>query len=270
MFDTDDFLRTLVWAGICTAGMAVLVAGIALVLGTTGHDWYAAWKFTVANMMLSLGFSDHGLIEYRLAAGVTINIERFRFVHGMDEAWSARRLIFSMVVDRAVLGACTGLALFAMWLAAATVVRLREFESGRGAVVEPPPQARREYAGRMRRPEDWSDGELIAALSRRSGGAGVLLVSPDEVERLAGGGNAAGQPAAPMDAPRNALPPGLPSPESARSTDAPVPGEPAPADPGSRPDTTEADKPAGDLPVRDHSADDRADAPGREPGEQFF
>ena len=224
MFDTDDFLRTLVWAGICTAGMAVLVAGIALVLGTTGHDWYAAWKFTVANMMLSLGFSDYGLIEYRLAAGVTINIERFRFVHGMDEAWSARRLIFSLVVDRAVLGACTGFALFAMWLAAATVVRLREFESGHRAVVE----------------------------------------------RLAGGGNAAGQP----DAPRNALPaartPGLPSPESARSTDAPVPGEPAPADPGTRPYTTEADKPAGDLPARDHPAGDRADAPGREPGEQFF
>ena len=244
MPDTDDVLRTLVWAGICTAGMAVLVAGIALVLGTTGHDWYAAWKFTVANMMLSLGFSNHGLIEYRLAAGVTINIERFRFVHGMDEAWSARRLIFSLVVDRAVLGACTGLALFAMWLAAATVMHLREFESGRGTVVEPPPRARREYAGRMRRPDDWSDGELIAALARR-----------------------------------NALPPaqapGLPPPESARSADAPVPGEPPPAGPGSRPDTTEADKPAKgkpteDKPAGDHPAGDRADARGREPGEQFF
>ena len=257
MPDTDDLLRTLVWAGICTAGMAVLVAGIALALGTTGHDWYAAWKFTVANMMLSLGFSDHGLIEYRLAAGVTINIERFRFVHGMDEAWSARRLIFSMVVDRAVLGACTGLALFAMWLAAATVVRLREFGSGRGAVVEPPPRARREYAGRMRRPDDWSDGELIAALARRSGGAGVLLVSPEEVERLAGGGNAAGQPAAP----RNPLPPASAEPV----VGAAVPAKPAPADPGSRPDTTEADHPTGDLP-----AGDRADARGREPGEQFF
>ncbi len=47
MFDTDDLLRTLVWAGICTAG-------IALALGTTGHDWYAAWKFNVAKMMLGL------------------------------------------------------------------------------------------------------------------------------------------------------------------------------------------------------------------------
>ena len=270
MPDTDDVLRTLVWAGICIAGMAVLVTGIALALGTTGHDWYAAWKFTVVKMMLGLGFSDHGLIEYRLAAGVTINIERFRFVHGMDEAWSARRLIFSLVVDRAVLGACTGFALFAMWLAAETVAHLREFGSGRGAVVEPP-RARREYAGRMRRPEDWSDSELIAALARRSGGAGVLLVSPDQVERLAGGGvNAAGRPAAP----RNALPPaqtpGLPPPESARSADAAVPGEPAPAGPGSRPDTTEADNPSEGNPARDHPADDKAVARGREPGEQFF
>ena len=34
----------------------------------------------------------------------------------MTEAWWARRQIFSLAADRAVLGACTGLALFAIWM----------------------------------------------------------------------------------------------------------------------------------------------------------
>ena len=51
-----DFLEkardALLVAALCTAAMAVLVTGIALALGTTGHDWYAAWKLTViANMV---------------------------------------------------------------------------------------------------------------------------------------------------------------------------------------------------------------------------
>ena len=49
--------------------MAVLVAGLALALGTTGHDWYAAWKFTLVEAMLTAGFSDYGVVEYRTAAG---------------------------------------------------------------------------------------------------------------------------------------------------------------------------------------------------------
>ena len=65
MPDTDKWLRLLVVAGICAAGMAVLVAGIALALGTTGHDWYAAWKFTLVEAMLTVGFSDYGVVEYR-------------------------------------------------------------------------------------------------------------------------------------------------------------------------------------------------------------
>ena len=55
MPDTDKWLLPLLAAGICAAGMAVLVAGIALALGTTGHDWYAAWKLTLVEAMLSVG-----------------------------------------------------------------------------------------------------------------------------------------------------------------------------------------------------------------------
>ena len=260
--DTDKWLLPIVAAGICAAGMAVLVAGIALALGTTGHDWYAAWKFTMVEAMLTFGFSDYGVVEYRTAAGETITVERYRLANVMHEAWWARRRIFALAGNRAVLGACTGLALFGMWVVARMALRLRRLESERGTAVEPAPRIRPGYAGRMRRPDDWTDGELIAALARRSGRLGVLLVSPDEVERLAGdGGNANGEPATQRDSLPPARTPGLPPSENSEpAVGAAVPAKPALADPGRRPDTTKADKPAGDREV----------ARGREPGEQFF
>ena len=262
MPDTDKWLLPLVAAGICAAGMAVLVAGIALALGTTGHDWYAAWKFTLVEAMLSVGFSDYGLVEYRTAAGETVTVKRYQLAYVMDEAWLARRRIFALAANRALLGACAGLALFGMWLVVRMALRLRRLESERGTAVEPAPRVRPGYAGRMQRPDDWSDSELIAALARRSGRLGVLLVSPDEVERLAGGGgNATGEPATQRDSLPPAQTPGLLPRESAESAgEAPVSAKPAPADPGSRPGTTKTDKPAGD----------RAVGRGREPGEQFF
>ena len=262
MPDTDKWLLPLVAAGICAAGMAVLVAGIALALGTTGHDWYAAWKFTLVEAMLTFGFSDYGLVEYRTADGETVTVKRYQLAYVMHEAWQARRQIFSLAADRAVLGACTGLALFAMWLVVRMALHLRRLESGRGTVVEPAPRVRPGYAGRMRRPDDWTDGELIAALARRSGRVGVLLVSPAEVERLAAGGNdSAVQAAIPRESLPPARTPGLPSPEGAEPAgEAAVPANPTPADPGSPPDTAKADDPT----------ESRAVARGREPGEQFF
>ena len=260
MPDRDIWLMPLVVAGICAAGMAVLVAGLALALGTTGHDWYAAWKFTLVEAMLTAGFSDYGVVEYRTAAGETITVPRYRLANVMTEAWWARRQIFSLAADRAVLGACTGLALFAIWMGVGAAMRLRRFVGGRGTVVEPAPRARPGYVGRMHHPDDWSDGELIAALARRSGRVGVLLVSPAEVERLAGGGDA-GRSATH----RESLPPaqtqGLPSPEGAElAGEAAVPAKAPPADPGSRQDTTKTDT----------EPRSKAVARRREPGEQFF
>ena len=259
--DTDKWLLPLVAAGICAAGMAVLVAGIALALGTTGDDWYAAWKLTLVEAMLTIGFSDYGPVEYRTADGTALTVRRYYLANVMVEPWRSRRLILSLAADRAVLGTCTGLALFAIWMGGQAAVHLRRLVSGRGAVVEPAPRVRRGYAGRMRRPDEWSDGELIAALARRSGRLGVLLVPADEVERLAGVGEATRPSATLRDSLPPARTPSLSPPESAEPADeAAVPAKPAAADSGSRRDTTEADQPAEDKPV----------VPRRELGEQFF
>lgn len=261
--DPGKWLMPLAAAGICAAGMAVLVAGIALALGTAGHDWYAAWKFTLAEAMLTVGFSDHGLVDYRTADGRTLTVERYRLAHVMDEAWAARRMIFSLAADRAVLGACAGLVLFGMWMGVHGAVRLRQFAGGRRrssrAFAEPAPGARPGYADRMHRPDHWTDEELIAALARRKGRLGVLLVSTDEMERLAGLGDAARPSATPPDPPDSLPPartPGLPPPESAE----PAGETAAPAGPGTRPDTAKADQPA----------EDKFVVPKRKLGEQFY
>ena len=100
-------------------------------------------------------------------------------------------MIFSLAADRAVLGACAGLALFAIWMGVQAAARLRRFagERRRGHRARPP--GRRQGSGpdirdRMHHPDHWTDEELVAALARRRGRLGVLLVSTDEMERLAG------------------------------------------------------------------------------------
>ena len=262
MPDFGRWLSALAWAATFVSGMAVLVAGIALALGTTGHDWHAAWKLTLTEAMLGVGFSDYGLIEYGTANGETMRVERYRLAYVMDEAWLARRRILSLAANHAVMGACAGLALSGIWFVVRMALRLRRLENGRATVIEPAPRPWPGHASRMRHPDDWSDGELIAALARRSGRLGVLLVSPEEIGRLSGDEGAdAGHAATPRHLLPSARASGLPSPERAKPhPEAAVPAKRAPADHGIRPDT---DEPEG-------TDEDGAVARSREPGEEFF
>ena len=262
MPDFGRWLSALAWAATFVSGMAVLVAGIALALGTTGHDWHAAWKLTLTEAMLGVGFSDYGLVEYGTANGETMRVERYRLAYVMDEAWLARRRILSLAANHAVMGACAGLALSGIWFVVRMALRLRRLENGRATVIEPAPRPWHGHASRVRRPDDWSDGELIAALARRSGRLGVLLVSPEEIGPQSG--DVGGTAARPVTQPESLPPtqaPGLPWPEHAEpAPKAPAPANPAPAEPGSRPDT---DMPEG-------TGGDGATARSREPGEEFF
>ena len=73
-----------------------------------------------------MGFDEFGLTEYRTADGATTSVSRYSFINLGGEAWLARRRILSMIADRAVLGACTGLAMAALWLALAGAERGRQ------------------------------------------------------------------------------------------------------------------------------------------------
>ena len=54
MADFFDWVRRmLLFAAIGIAAMTVLVTGVALLRDTTGHDWYAARKLTVTEVMIA-------------------------------------------------------------------------------------------------------------------------------------------------------------------------------------------------------------------------
>ena len=120
MRDTFERLwTTLLAVALCTAAMAVLVTGIALALGTTAHDWYAAGKVTLAEALIAVGFDEFALTEYRKADGETVRISRYRLTLG--EAWAVRAELLSMAVDRTVLGAWAGfvVGILCLWVSKA-------------------------------------------------------------------------------------------------------------------------------------------------------
>ena len=65
----DRLPAALLMVVLCTAAMAVLVADIALALGTTAHDWYAAGKLTLAEALIGFGFDEFVPTEYHTADG---------------------------------------------------------------------------------------------------------------------------------------------------------------------------------------------------------
>ena len=63
-----------------TAGavsMAVLACAVALARHTTGHDWYAAARITVADFLIAAGFDEDATVEYRTAEGATETLSRY-------------------------------------------------------------------------------------------------------------------------------------------------------------------------------------------------
>ena len=205
----------------------------------------------MAEAMLGVGFDVTGTVDYRLADGEIVTV-----------TWQARLKLLSLAADHAVLGACTGLALLAIWTAMLAATRLHRPSGRHGTVAEPSPRFRRERTGRMRHPDGWSDGELIAAPARRSGRLGILLVSPEDIGRLSGNEGAdSGYLATPRDSLPSARASGLPSPEQAEPyPKAAVPAKRVPADPGSQPDANEPEGTDGDgEAVR-----------SREPGEELL
>ena len=233
---------TLGGPALCAGAMAVLVTAVALILGTTGHDWYAAAKMTLVEILLAVGFDAYGVVEYRTADGEALTVKRHEIVYGMVEPWQARGRIVGLVADRAVLGAWTGLVLYVAWLGMRVVAaRSGRFGGGsRRAAVEPAPRARPGFAGPFGHPDGWSDDELIAALARRRGRLGVLLVPSAEFERLTDGqvdaaGRSATDPQSLPAAPARALP--APHGGVAAHAKAGGSGEPARAGSSRRPGT---------------------------------
>ncbi len=73
----------------------------------TGHDWYAAARITVADLLIGTGFDADAPIEYRNADGVVETISRYGLTVTFEARW-AREDILEAAWDGATLGALSG------------------------------------------------------------------------------------------------------------------------------------------------------------------
>ena len=66
VFDRELWRQGLVAGTAGAVSMALLACAVALARDTTGHDWYAAAKLTVADLMTGAGFDEDAPVEYRI------------------------------------------------------------------------------------------------------------------------------------------------------------------------------------------------------------
>ncbi len=181
MPDLDGLRRTVVFAAMGAAAMAVLLPCMALVRDTMAHDWYAARKVTLAEAIVAVGFDKYEPTDYRLPDGRTVTFTR----EGMATFWPAARArerILSTIGDNALMGAGAGFAgAVLLLILSARLDRSRRTRTGvpvtRAAPVHQAwPSAARDRPG------------FVSELRRHDGGTsgtGLLVVPVAEVEGVA-------------------------------------------------------------------------------------
>ena len=149
VFDPGLWRQGLVAATAGAVSMALLACTVALVRDTTGHDWYAAYKITVADVTIGVGFDEDAPVEYRNADGEVESVSRFRLTHSLEARW-AREGILEAAWNGATLGALSGFG--GALLCLALVWRSMEDRRGRRPANEPAPDRRGEALDRSTSP----------------------------------------------------------------------------------------------------------------------
>ena len=115
MFEFRIWLQLLKSATVGALTMAVMLPGLALVRDTTGHDWYAAGKVTLAQTLVASGFDREAQMQYRTREGETETRTRYRMTF-TGEALYARSRIVATALRHAVLGIPAGAVLGAFFV----------------------------------------------------------------------------------------------------------------------------------------------------------
>jgi len=103
-----ELWRQAVAAGTAGAvSMAILGCAVALARDTTGHDWYSAYKLTLAELAVGAGFDGDAPVEYRNADGAVETVSRSALTYRFRVRW-AREDILDAAWDGATLGALCG------------------------------------------------------------------------------------------------------------------------------------------------------------------
>ena len=108
VFDRDLWRQGLAIGTLGAVSMALFACAVALARDTIGHDWYAAAKLTVAELMIGAGFDGDEAIEFRNADGAVETVARSGLTYRY-RVWRAREHILETAWDGATLGALSGL-----------------------------------------------------------------------------------------------------------------------------------------------------------------
>ena len=104
IFDPGAWLRALLAAAL----MWALACTVTLTSDTTGHDWYAAGKLTLTEILTGLGFDDRATVEYRTSDGSVVTLTRDGLMYN-GNALVARDYLLRTAAKAAELGAWFGL-----------------------------------------------------------------------------------------------------------------------------------------------------------------
>ena len=112
ILDRGAWVRALLAASL----MWALACAFALAWDTTGHDWYATGKLTLAELLTGLGFDDRAPVEYRTRAGSVVMLTRDGLMYNGD-ALLARDHLLRTAAKAARFGAWFGLGGALLFLA---------------------------------------------------------------------------------------------------------------------------------------------------------
>jgi len=162
--------------------MAVLACAIALARDTTGHDWYAAARITVADLLIFAGFDEDAPVEYRSARGVIETITRDRLSYTFEARW-AREDILETAWNGAMLGWISGLggALLALVLIRRSMGNRRTWHTGhKPSVPAPQPEARERLVPSQEKPMSPPASAGAVSGSLRAAAAAPVRALPDQ------------------------------------------------------------------------------------------
>ena len=146
VFHRELWRQGLVIGTMGAVSMALLACTVDLARDTTGHDWYAAAKLTVADLMIGVGFGEDAPIEFRNADGVVETVTRSGLTDRYRVRW-AREDILKAAWEGATLGAVSGFG--GALLCFVLVWRSMDDRRGRRSTSEPAPEPRREARERL-------------------------------------------------------------------------------------------------------------------------
>ena len=146
VFDRELWRQGLVIGTMAAVLMALLACTVVLTRDTTGHDWYAAAKLTVADMMIGVGFDEDAPVEFRNADGVVETVTRSGLSDSYRVRW-AREDILKAAREGATLGAFSGFG--GALLCLVLVWRSMNDRRGRHPANGPAPEPRREARERL-------------------------------------------------------------------------------------------------------------------------